>query len=131
MTNRSSPPDKWGRALLHGHSAALATRPARTGFNSTYRAAARRIDPLRVTAMGLAHRPPQPLFSSRHCNQVNVIGHQAVAPDLNALLTAPLGHQFHVSRIVPVVEERLLSAVATLGDVVRQTRNDQSRQSSP
>jgi hypothetical protein len=40
IPRRSSRLDKCALALLHGHSAASATSPARTGFNSMYRAAA-------------------------------------------------------------------------------------------
>ena len=39
-TSRSSRPDKCDLALLQRHWTASSTRPARTGFNSTYRAAA-------------------------------------------------------------------------------------------
>ena len=58
---------------------------------------------------------------------MNVIGHEAIAPDLDALLAAPLGHQFDVGRVVVIAKEGLLSAVAALGYVMRQTGNDQSR----
>ena len=74
--------------------------------------------------MGLAHRPAQRPFRLRDRDQVDVIGHQAVRPNLHALFAAPVGHQFAVSRVVPMVEERPLSAVPALGYVVGQPRND-------
>ena len=42
FAKRSSRPDKCALALLHGQSAASGVKFARTGFNSTYRAAASR-----------------------------------------------------------------------------------------
>ena len=61
---------------------------------------------------------------------MNVIGHQAVRPDAHPSLPAPLGHQLQVSRVIILAKERLLPPISSLGYVVRQTRNDQSRQSS-
>jgi hypothetical protein len=49
--------------------------------------------------------------------------------NLHSLFTTPVGHQFHICRIVSLVEKRLLAAVATLRDRVGQTRNDKSCQS--
>ena len=81
------------------------------------------IDAPRVASMRLADGPPQAILGFRRRNQMDVIGHQAIAPNLDPFLTAPLGHQFDVGRVVLVVEKGLLSTVATLGDVVRQSRN--------
>jgi hypothetical protein len=52
-----------------------------------------------------------------------VIGHQAIAPNLDPFLVAPLGHQFQISLVVAVVEKRRLPAVAALRDRVGQTGN--------
>jgi hypothetical protein len=75
--------------------------------------------------MGFADGQTQAIFGLRHGDQMNVIGHQAIAPNLHALFTTPVGHQFHIGRIVAIVEKRLLATVAALRDVMRQTRNDQ------
>ena len=73
--------------------------------------------------MRLADRPPQTLFGSRHRDQVDVIGHEAIAPYIHALFAAPLRHELHVTRVVLAAEKRLLPTVATLRYVVRHTRN--------
>jgi hypothetical protein len=49
---------------------------------------------------------------------MDVIGHQAIAPNRNPFLAAPIGHQFQIGRIVAIVEERRLSAVPSLRDVM-------------
>jgi hypothetical protein len=58
---------------------------------------------------------------------MDVIGHQAIAPNLDTFVAARLGHQFQIGGVVAIVEERLLSAIATLGNVVRQRWNHNSR----
>lgn len=72
----------------------------------------------------------QPVFGLRHGNQVNVIGHQAVAPYRHAEFCAPRAHRRQTRRIIVIVEEGLLSAVAAPGNVMRQTRNHQPCQPS-
>jgi hypothetical protein len=79
--------------------------------------------------MGLADGPGQPLLRLRHRDQMDVIGHQAVAPNLDAPFAAPLGYQLQLRGIVFVAEKRLLSAISPLRYVVRQARHDQSRKS--
>ncbi|MEN6405922.1 MAG: hypothetical protein ABFC77_05565 [Thermoguttaceae bacterium] len=79
--------------------------------------------------MSLADRPPKAILGFWHCNQMNVVWHQAIRPNLYSLFAAPLGHQFQVGRIVAIVEKRLLSAIAALRNVMRQTRDDQPCQS--
>ena len=66
----------------------------------------------------------------RHRDQVNVVRHQAIRPNRHTFVTALLGDEFHISRVVFVTKERLLPPVPTLRNVVRQTRNNHSRQSS-
>jgi len=73
--------------------------------------------------MSLAESSPQPVLRLRHGNQVNVIGHQAIGPNLDPSLSAPVSHQFQISRIVFIAEERLLPTISSLRYVMRQTRN--------
>jgi len=87
------------------------------------------IDSPRVTSMRLADGPSQAVIRFRRRDQMDVVGHQAVAPDLDRCLAAPLGHQFNVCRVVAIVEECLPATVASLSNVVRQTRNNPPRQS--
>ena len=52
---------------------------------------------------------------------MHVVRHQAPGPHLDPGRAAILGEQVAVERIVVVAEERARAAVATLGDMVRQT----------
>jgi hypothetical protein len=61
---------------------------------------------------------------------MDMIGHQAVRPDLDLVSAAPLSHQFQVALVIFVTKERLLSAVSALGDVMGQTSCDNTYQSS-
>ena len=79
--------------------------------------------------MGLADGPTQAVRGPGHGDQVDVIGHEAVRPDFNLLGKAELGHQLQVAEVILVAEKRLLPAVSPLGDVVRQTRDDDTCQS--
>ncbi len=57
-------------------------------------------------------------------------GHQTPGPDRHARRPAGLSEQVAIVLIVTVLEERTLAAVATLGDMVRQARNDDAREAS-
>ncbi len=50
---------------------------------------------------------------------MDVVGHQAIAPDLNAGRTAALAEELAIGAVVVVAEEHLLTPVAPLGDEVR------------
>jgi len=54
-----------------------------------------------------------------YSDYVDVVGHQAVAPYVNAMFSAPVRHQIDVRTVVPVGEKCLLPAVAALGYVMR------------
>jgi len=88
------------------------------------------IDPSRVTPMGLADGSPQAVLGLGNHDQMHVVGHQAVGPDLDLVLAAPLGHQVQVGLVVVIAEKRLLSTVPPLGHMVRHARNNHSCQSS-
>ena len=74
--------------------------------------------------MRFADGTPQAVHGLRHRNQMDVIWHQAIAPNLDPFFAAPLGHQLQIRRVVAVVEKRLLSAIAALGNVMGQTGNN-------
>jgi len=110
------------------------------------------VDRTRVTAVDLADRAawfkkgsgivagtarrvlrttiPDPFLNhARNCDEMNVIGHQAVRPDLDLVGGAPLRHELQVGLVIFIAKERLLPAVSPLGNVVRQARCDDSCQS--
>jgi hypothetical protein len=74
--------------------------------------------------MRLAERARQRLGRVRHQDQMHMVGHQAVAPDLDAGLGAALGQKVAVEREVGRLEEHRLAPVAALGDVVGKAWND-------
>ena len=47
-------------------------------------------------------------------------------PYLHSLVVAPFGRQLQISRVIPIVEESLLSPVATLRNMVWQAGNHDS-----
>ena len=61
--------------------------------------------------MRLPDRASQSFGRLRDRDQVHVIGHEAVAPDLDVLRAAEPGPQFHVALVILVTEESLLPAV--------------------
>lgn len=69
--------------------------------------------------MEMAEGAPQPVLVGRSGNDVNMIGHQAVGPDLDIGPARGIGQQIEVERIVTLLKERPLAPVAALGDVVR------------
>ena len=84
------------------------------------------VDPPRVRPMGLADRPTETLGVRGDRDQVDVVGHQAIRPDLHAALAAPLGRQLEIGVIIVLLEEGLLPAVPALRHVVRIARNNNS-----
>ena len=68
--------------------------------------------------MGLTDRKTKPVLIRGNSNQVNVIGHQAVSPNVHCVRFAPIGHQFNIGLIIAIIEECLLPTVTPLGDVM-------------
>lgn len=64
-----------------------------------------------------------------HQNQMDVVGHQAIAPHRNPRRPAALRRQCAIFGVVVRAEKDLLPPVAALGDVVRNPRNDDPCQS--
>ncbi len=60
----------------------------------------------------------------RRQDQMRVIGHEAIGPAGDAKTAARLGQPVAIERIIVGFEEYFLTPVATLGDVMRQTGND-------
>jgi len=60
---------------------------------------------------------------------MDVVGHQAVRPDLHAMTAAPLGHEPEVCPVIGIAKERLLAAIAPLRDMMRIPRNDDTCES--
>jgi len=77
-----------------------------------------------IVAMDMAKSPPEPILVARHGDDVNMVGHQTIAPDRHLRPRRCFGQQIEIERIIAVLEEGLLAPVAALGDVMRQARKD-------
>jgi hypothetical protein len=62
--------------------------------------------------------PPE-FFRDR--NEVDVVGHQAVSPEVDPISGAPWGHQIPIRLVVLHPKEKLLATIAALRDVMRNT----------
>ena len=78
--------------------------------------------------MRLAYCPPEPCFIAWHGNQVNVIGHQTVGPDVHSGANGLLGKQVAIDLLIAVLEEDRLATIAALRNVMRQARNNDAAQ---
>ena len=78
--------------------------------------------------MRLAQRAPEAVLVAGREDQVHVVGHQAIGPDLDARVGAMGGEKLAIEPVVLVAEERLQPAVAPLRDVVGMPRNHDSCQ---
>jgi len=65
--------------------------------------------------MRLADGLAQTVCGLRHRDQVDVIGHEAIGPDLDLLGTTELGHELQVALVVLFAEQGLLPTVSTAG----------------
>jgi len=68
--------------------------------------------------MCLADCATQALGGLRDNDQVSMVGHHALRPDRDLLCAAELRHELDVVLVVFLAEERLLSGVSPLGDMV-------------
>jgi hypothetical protein len=84
------------------------------------------IDHPRVATVGLADGPAQGVSCRRDNDQMNMIRHEAVRPDADLVLAAPLDKQVKVRAVVILAEERRLPPIAPLRDMMWTIRNHNS-----
>ncbi len=82
------------------------------------------VDEAGVAAVRLAERAPQRAGRGRHQDQVDVIVHETPGEASHAFAPATLGHEVEIGGAVLVAEEDGQPAIAALGDVVRDVRDD-------
>ena len=85
------------------------------------------VDHPRVSPMCFTNCPPQNVGRLWNRDQVDMIGHQAVGPEVDLLGPAELSHQIHVALVILVAEARLLPTASPLRNVMRQSRCIDSR----
>ena len=81
------------------------------------------VDPPRVPPTCLADGAMQAFGGLRDDDQVNMVGHQAICPDRDLLCAAESRDELEVVLEIFFTEERLLSAVSPLGDMVGHARS--------
>jgi len=86
------------------------------------------VDEAGVAAVRVGEGAPQAMLVRGDGDQVHVVGHQAIGPDLTAGAARGFGEEVTVERVVGVFEERLLAAVAALRDVIGNAGNDDARE---
>jgi hypothetical protein len=74
--------------------------------------------------MGAAHRARKARFVLRHENQMYVIWHQAICPDLHAQPAGILGEQTAINLLIAGFEKDRPAPVAALRHMMRQSWND-------
>ena len=141
----SSLPRKCARVLDQRQSSARATNRARTGLSVAQRSGemflihgdraepalpemtatfATRLNDTGITTMHPRKCAAQPVRIGRHQDEVHVVRHQAPGPYFDPGSTAIRREQLAVKRIVVITEKGALAAIATLGDMVRMTGDD-------
>jgi hypothetical protein len=89
-----------------------------------------KVDPSALPLVCLSHGSAQAFCGGRHRDQMDMVGQQTIAPNLDVASGAPLGHQFEVKSVIIVAEESRESAIAPLRDMVRHTGNHDTSRSS-
>jgi hypothetical protein len=77
-----------------------------------------------IGAMHARQRPAQAVGVRRHQDQVHMVRHQTPRPHFHLGREAMGRKQVAIERVVVIAEERPRPPIATLGDMVRQTGND-------
>ncbi len=80
--------------------------------------------------MSLADGPPKRLPSLGNEDQVNVIRHQAIGPDADALPAAHFCEKIAIKFVVIRAEKHLLASVAALRHEVGKTGDDKTSDAS-
>lgn len=90
-----------------------------------------RVDIAGVAAMGVGEGAPQTLLVRRHDDDVDVVRHQAIAPDLGSGLVRCRGQEVTVEYVIAVPEEGLAAPVAALRHMIGNSRRDQAWEADP
>jgi hypothetical protein len=80
--------------------------------------------------MELAEGPAKAVRVGGNDDRVDVVGHQAIAPDLDPRALGRLREEVEIERVVGLLEEGLLPTVAALGYMMRQAGDDETRKTS-
>lgn len=94
------------------------------------RPAAPRVDVIGITSMRFSDRSPKTICLRRTENEVNMVWHQTVRPNLDCGLACLFSQQISINVLVTVLKEDRLPAIATLRHVMREAGYHHASQSS-
>jgi hypothetical protein len=77
-----------------------------------------------VASVSFSDSEPEPQFIGRNNNEMDVIGHQAVRPNLDASFPGLFGQEATIDVLVAVFEGDRLSSIAALRHMLRAVGND-------
>ena len=83
-----------------------------------------------IAAMGGCQGAAQPVGIGRNQDEMHMIGHQAPSPNFDRSSPATGREAVAIEGIVLFAEERALASIATLGDMVRETGDDDTGETS-
>ena len=85
-----------------------------------------RVDETGVAAMQIGESPAQAVFVRRNEDDVHMIGHEAIDPDLRSGACAALCEKIELERVVAVLKEVPFTPVPHLGYVMRKTGGNET-----
>ena len=89
-----------------------------------------RVDISGIAPVRIGEGPAQPVVMTGHNDDMNMVGHQAIAPDLRSRLPRRLAQQIFVKRIVVIIEECWQATIASLGYMMRKARDNKAGKTS-
>ncbi|MFM2124335.1 MAG: hypothetical protein RL328_786 [Acidobacteriota bacterium] len=85
------------------------------------------VDGLGVAAVDAAHEDGEGVFAVGDCDEVDVVGHEAVGEEADAAGVEVFAEELQVEFAVAYGEEDVLAVGSALGDVIGQSGGDDSR----
>ena len=82
------------------------------------------VDEAGIEPMSARQREREPDGVARNQDQMDVVGHQAIGPDLDPEFAAGFGEPIAIERVVLVAEKDALAPIAALSDVVGNAGQD-------
>src|SRR6202789_3988122 len=82
------------------------------------------VDEARIEPMRARQRQSEPGGVGGRENQMHMVGHQTISPNLDVEFGAGFGEPISIERVVVVAEENTLASVASLRDMMRRAREN-------
>jgi len=76
------------------------------------------VDILRIAKVRAAHRFGERILCLRYSDYVNVVGHETIADDVQAVFGGLLGEQLQIYMPIIIDKEYVLTIVSPLGDMM-------------